>query len=56
MKKTISISGLAILIMLLAESGSFGQEQLFDGHSLKGWYTFLQDRGRDNDPKNIFPV
>ena len=56
MKKTISISCLAILIIMLAESGSYGQEQLFDGHSLKGWYTYLQDRGRDNDPKKVFTV
>ena len=56
MKKAISFSLLVILIMLLCEAKSLGQVQLFDGHSLNGWYTFLQDRGRDNDPKEVFTV
>lgn len=30
--------------------------KLFNGQSLDGWYTFLQNRGRDNDPKNVFTV
>jgi hypothetical protein len=30
--------------------------RLFDGNSLNGWYTFLQDRGVNNDPKNVFTV
>jgi hypothetical protein len=29
---------------------------LFNGENLDGWYTFLKDRGRDNDPKNVFTV
>lgn len=29
---------------------------LFNGKNLSGWYTFLQDRGRDNDPKGVFTV
>jgi len=30
--------------------------RLFDGNSLNGWYTFLQNRGVNNDPKNVFKV
>jgi hypothetical protein len=30
--------------------------KLFNGQNLEGWYTFLKDRGRDNDPKNVFTV
>jgi hypothetical protein len=30
--------------------------RLFDGNSLSGWYTFLQDRGINNDPKKVFTV
>lgn len=30
--------------------------KLFNGQNLDGWYTFLKDRGRDNDPKNVFTV
>ena len=56
MKKAILFPLLAILIILFSEANSLGQVQLFDGHSLEGWYTFLQDRGRDNDPKEVFTV
>ena len=62
MKKAITCSFLVVLIMVITGTQSFGQEagkevvQLFDGHSLNGWYTFLQDRGRDNDPKGVFTV
>ena len=30
--------------------------QLFNGHDFEGWYTFLKDRGVDNDPKNVFTI
>lgn len=30
--------------------------RLFNGKDLDGWYTFLKDRGRDNDPKKVFTV
>lgn len=30
--------------------------QLFNGNNLDGWYTFLKDRGRANDPKKVFTV
>ena len=56
MKKAFPIPALALLMMLVSETGSFAQVQLFDGHSLKGWYTFLQHRGRDHDPKHVFTV
>ncbi len=56
MKKAISFSILAILIIGISGEKGFGQVQLFDGQSLNGWYTFLQDRGRDNDPKDVFTV
>ncbi len=29
---------------------------LFNGKNLDGWYTFLQHRGRGNDPKKVFTV
>ena len=29
---------------------------LFNGKNLDGWYTFLKDRGRDKDPKQVFTV
>ncbi len=30
--------------------------KLFNGHNLDGWYTFLKDRGKNNDPKQVFSV
>jgi len=63
MKKITAITILAISITSISVTNSFGQEgagnevvQLFDGISLDGWYTFLQDRGRDNDPRAVFTV
>ena len=29
---------------------------LFNRKNLDGWYTFLKDRGRDNDPNKVFTV
>ncbi len=29
---------------------------LFDGKSLNNWYTFIQNRGRNNDPKKVFSI
>ena len=31
-------------------------EHLFNGRDLDGFYTFLRDHGRDNDPKAVFTV
>lgn len=30
--------------------------QLFNGKNLEGWYSFIEHRGRDKDPKNVFSV
>lgn len=30
--------------------------KLFNGQNLDGWYIFLQNRGRNNDPKKVFTV
>ncbi|RIH66475.1 DUF1080 domain-containing protein, partial [Mariniphaga sediminis] len=29
---------------------------LFNGKDLSGWYTYLEGRGRDSDPKGVFTV
>ena len=29
-----------------------GKIKLFNGKNLDGWYTYLKDRGRNNDPEN----
>ena len=30
--------------------------KLFNGKNLDGWYTFIKDRGRNTDPKQVFSV
>jgi len=30
--------------------------KLFNGKDLNGWYTYVKDRGRNNDPKKVFTV
>lgn len=40
----------------MGNAGSQKTIHLFNGHNLDGWYTFIKDRGRDNDPKNVFTV
>ena len=67
MRKIILFSILTICLVLISEVKSFGQAlslqinalnqpdnktiKLFNGQSLEGWYKFLQNRGRNNDPK-----
>ena len=29
---------------------------LFNGKNFDGWYTFIKDRGRNNDPEKVFKV
>jgi len=43
---------------VLSDSPEPGDEvtHLFNGTDLSGWYTFLEDRGRNNDPKDVFTV
>ncbi len=38
------------------EQGKEKSIRLFNGHNLDGWYTFLQNRGKNNDPKKVFTV
>lgn len=56
MKKSIAIFFLTLPVLFLLEIPGKAQVQLFDGHSLNGWYTYLQGRGRDTDPKKVFTV
>lgn len=67
MKRAILFSIVGVILIVLTEVRSFAQPQqrnqtndktikLFNGINLDGWYTFLQNRGRDNDPKSVFTV
>lgn len=61
MKKVILVS-LLLIFSITAFSQSKLQQgiknkvTLFNGKNLDGWYKFVQNRGRDIDPKNVFTV
>jgi hypothetical protein len=68
MKNSVLVSVISIFIFAGKATycpGQISQEvktakeqniQLFNGNDLTGWYIFLQNRGRDNDPKGVFTV
>ena len=61
MKKTVLFTVCAALLIGSFQIKCIGQSldpaiKLFNRKNLDGWYTFLQDRGRDTDPKNVFTV
>lgn len=39
-----------------AEKAPKGTIHLFNGQDLGGWYTFIKDRGKNQDPKGVFTV
>lgn len=62
MYRQLSVYVLLIILMVVAgcksakHSGAAATMDLFNGKNLDGWYTFLQNRGRDTDPKKVFSV
>ncbi|WP_075351470.1 3-keto-disaccharide hydrolase [Algoriphagus marinus] len=59
MKKVILLSLLMIMTSLAFSQGKSDIKSkviLFNGKNLDGWYTFVQNRGRNIDPKNVFTV
>ena len=46
------------IIFLLAYAIADGQSMkpLFNGKDLNGWYSFLQTKGKNNDPEKVFSV
>lgn len=66
MKKLRVVIAVAFLIIAVNVEKSFAQDcqqqntgktiKLFNGQNLDGWYTFLKNRGRDNDPEGVFTV
>ncbi len=39
-----------------AHTKTLKKKKLFNGRNLDGWYTFVQNRGRNIDPKKVFTV
>jgi hypothetical protein len=44
--------------MAQGEDNGSGKKKirLFNGKDLDGWFTFLNNRGKNNDPKKVFTV
>ncbi len=63
MKRNILLLVAAVMLLGVKTERIFAQAaaqqstvHLFNGKNLDGWYTFIKDRGRDNDPKKVFTV
>ncbi|MDG1278306.1 MAG: DUF1080 domain-containing protein [Algoriphagus sp.] len=61
MKKVVLLSILLIVTSVVFSQGRSNtyvknKVILFNGRNLDGWYTFVQNRVRDIDPKNVFTV
>ncbi|MBN1985031.1 MAG: DUF1080 domain-containing protein [Prolixibacteraceae bacterium] len=68
MKKVSVLHFYLLAVMFLAGTLSYAANQpkqqnskketieLFNGKDLTGWYTFLKERGKNNDPKKVFTV
>lgn len=58
---TLILTAIAVLSLTLetfsqAAPKQGKERQLFNGRNLKGWYTFLKDHGKNNDPLKVFTV
>lgn len=61
MNKYVSVLVGTMILSGILQEKCFGQAcdpaiKLFNGKNLDGWYTFLEHRGRNVDPKNVFTV
>lgn len=64
--KTVLYFGYALWLVVVGTVGTHAQTRadkaagktihLFNGKNLKGWYTFIKDRGKNEDPKRVFTV
>jgi hypothetical protein len=45
-----------IIVFVNAHAQQPGMKPLFNGKDLKGWYTFIKTKGKDNDPDKVFTV
>lgn len=64
MKRILSVALAGLLILILNGTQSYAQRvpssqstiHLFNGKNFDGWYKFLKNRGRNNDPNQVFTV
>ena len=51
--RVLSLLGVLLCGVFVSEGAALS---LLAEDSLEGWYTFIRDRGRDQDPKAVFTV
>jgi hypothetical protein len=56
MKKIEFVLMLALVTMIACSCGQSKVTPLFNGKNLDGWYTYLSERGKNNDPEKVFSV
>ncbi len=64
MKRMLSVVLAGFFLLILSGPVSVAQVvssspstiHLFNGKNFDGWYKFIKDRGKDNDPNNVFTV
>lgn len=56
MKKLLFTIGLIGCGFVNAQQTAVRETPLFNGKDLKGWYSFLQSKGKNNDPESVFSV
>ena len=56
MRNLYAFTGLVIMLTGIWSCSRQQSIKLFNGSDLEGWYTFIQDRGRNNDPQKVFTV
>jgi len=56
MRNLYVFAGLVITLTGIWSCSRQQSVKLFNGTDLEGWYTFIQDRGRNNDPQKVFTV
>jgi len=56
MRNFCAFAGLVITLTGIWSCSRQQSVKLFNGTDLEGWYTFIQDRGRNSDPQKVFTV
>jgi len=56
MKKILVCCFLVICCCTYAQQGQKKMKPLFNGKNFDGWYSFLQTKGKNNDPEKVFSI
>ena len=52
----IKITGFIFLLASITSHAQQSMQPLFNNKDLKGWYSFLKTKGKNNDPEKIFSI